>query len=253
MGAVESEPYARRKLSGARVEESGTDLLAVPANDGGGVGLAHARDQRSSFARDAGLFARDRFQRRAERGDMIKVDGDDRGDHRLDGVGGVQPSAEADLEDCRLNVDVLKGAKRGSGHDLEERRVRGEHAAREATLARIANPVEHAMQLGGGDVVARDPDPLVRTHEMRRRVEPRAVTRGQKHRVHHRGNRALAVRSADEHRPKAALGVIQQLKKRADAFQSEFDTMGLQAVQPSDRIVCHGISRIVPRVIITRR
>ena len=109
------------------------------------------------------------------------------------------------------------------------------------------------MKLRCGDVLARDPDPLVRPHEMRGRIEPSPKAGRREHRIEHRRDRALPVGAAHERHRITAFGMIEECKERADAVESQLDAVGLQAVEPSDGIVCHVGAQQLPRVIIPRR
>jgi hypothetical protein len=146
---------------------------------------------------------------------VIEGDPGDRGDRRVDGGGGVEPSAQADLED--------RDRGRGRGQDLEP--DRGDLLEEGQVVATgCGDPgvgLDHRGLVGQAPV---DGEALAQAGQVRRGVDPDPGAGGPRHRRDQGRRRALAVGAADmDDRAQAALGVIERGEDRAHAVEAEHD------------------------------
>mgnify|MGYP003693820199 CR=1 FL=1 len=132
MIAVEREPHARRKLRLARIENVAPEASHRARRTAATSRCTTPETSGRPCTDDARLLVRDRFERRAERADVIEIDRDDRGDERLGRVRRVETSAQAHLEHRGVHARVAERAQRGGGHHLEERRMRRERSVGQA-------------------------------------------------------------------------------------------------------------------------
>jgi hypothetical protein len=227
----------------ARIVKGRADLFAVPADDLDRRGLRDSRDQRAAGTCDRGLLRRDVGDRAAEDRHVVEIHRDDGADQRLRCVRRIEAAAEADLEHRDVDTCLPEGEKSGGRHDLEERRMGREPSVTKPRLAGGAHSRETPVELGRTGVDAADPDPLVRTHEVRGRVQAGSHAVRFQHGIDHRRNGALAVRAADERRREAPFRMIEKGEQRASTAQAELDAVGLEAVEP-----CHDVlQRCVPK------
>jgi hypothetical protein len=119
-------------------------------------------------------------------------------------------------------------------------------------LASVAHDPEHPLKLRIRDGLAPDPDPLVRAHEVRGGVQAGAAAGRAEHRVEHRRHRSFSVRAADQGRGCVAFGMIEERKQSADAVEPELDAVGLQTVEPGDRVIRQEGAQQISGAIIAR-
>src|SRR5262249_25549595 len=142
-----------------------------------------------SGAEDAGLLAPDLFARRAQIFDMVDADARQHRAVGIDDVDRVEPAAQPDLEDRRLDLRSRK---------KPERRWRAEFEIRELDIpSRLLYCRERFGQSLVRSLDARYAHALVVAQQVRRRVEAGSVARGAQDRLEHRAGRAFAVGAAD--------------------------------------------------------
>ncbi len=146
---------------------------------------------------------------------MIEPELSDAADcRRRDHVGGVEPAAKADLDDCRVG---------GLADESEQRRSRGDLEEAGIDAARcIQHLGEQLRQRNVLDQRAGKADPLVEAHQMRARInmrlEPRRLDRG----AEEGAGRALAVGPGDvEDRRQVALRIAEPGEEGGDALQAK--------------------------------
>jgi hypothetical protein len=222
----------RRGLPSAR----GSDSRAAPGLDQPRAGLAgpladgpprlgrqpsdHGRAPRPH---DPRLLPGDRGEGPAQVHLVVVVDADDGGGQGLRDVRGVEPAAEAHLEDGHLHALAPEVREGGGGEHLEEGGVGPEDAAANEALGRFAHGAHRDLEVVVGDLAAPHGDPLVDADEVRRGVAPGSQTRRAEHGVAVGGDRSLAVRARDEERRVRALGVAHLGDEGAHRPEAELD------------------------------
>jgi hypothetical protein len=134
-------------------------LDALPRKDDGHVGL-----------HDSGLFSRDQRQRVAQILLVIVVDRRDHGEHGLHDVGRIEPAAESDFADQRVDGRVVKEQKSHRGDGLEVGRMRIQDARLDQLFGDFMNTFKCFDKLAVGDGGAIDTNALSRFDEVRRRI-----------------------------------------------------------------------------------
>ena len=92
---------------------------------------------------------------------MIEVDRGDGGGRGVDGIGGVQPSAESHFEDRDVDLGVAERLQRERRRRFEKGRRRGQ------PLGEPANPPSEVLQVVAADRPAVDRDPFGQADQMR--------------------------------------------------------------------------------------
>src|SRR5215510_15371590 len=133
---------------------------------------------------------------------MIKLYRSDYGDNSVDGVCGVQPSAEAHFEDRESCAALVEIEKRDRGHLFEESRKCLKLPSRHEALTRLANDRSEPREIGFGYLLAVESYPLLNANQMRRGVQCGLVPGDTSDRINHRRDRALSVGAGDNHRLK---------------------------------------------------
>jgi hypothetical protein len=109
-------PAARKPLRAGRagdLADAGRDLRRIKL-----------RDERHLRFGDAGLFRRDRFDPRAEKGLVVEPELGDPADQRpFEHIGGVEPAAEPDLDHAGVGRVPAEGEKGRCRGDLEKGRA----------------------------------------------------------------------------------------------------------------------------------
>ena len=146
---------------------------------------------------------------------MIEPDGADHRHVRIDDVGGIQPSAEPDLEHRHIDGLVAEQIERRERVVFEERE--------RDVAARRVDPLERLDQARVAGLDAVDADALVVTHEMRRGESAAAQSGRAQQRVEIRDRRTLAVGAAHGHHAKAGREQVEAPRHFAHAAQAEID------------------------------
>ena len=169
---------------------------------------------------------------------MVEVDADDRRRHGVRHVGGVEPAAEAHLDDGHVDARPAEVREGGGGQHLEEGGVRVEDAAAHEARRRVPHRPHRPREVAVRDRAAVDRDPLVDAHEVGRRVAAGAQARGAQDRVAVGRDRALAVRARDEQRRARALGVPHLGHERAHRLEPELhpEAHPLREVEAGDAV-----------------
>jgi hypothetical protein len=152
----------------------------------------------------------------------------DAGDHRaicVDDVDGIQPPAHADLQHRHIELGAHHDIQNGQGGELEV----GQRNRRIARSARLLDPCEGFHQQVQRDIVARQAQPLLEVHQVRRGVQPGAITRVAQDGLQHRAGRALAVGAGDSD-DRALEAQAQPCGDGAHALQAHVDVLGVQAL-----------------------
>ena len=189
-----------------------------------------AHHHRPAGLDDTGLLAGDLLDGAAQLRAMVESDGSDDRDLGLHDVGGVQPAAEADLDDREVGAPPLELQERHRGHELEKRRV--------LVRAVRGNPCRHGLELGGvgrdfrlGEQPPVDLHPFAELHQVRRSVEPGVPTGGVEDRVEHGRDRPLAVRARDMQHRITSLRVPQRFRQPPHAVDPELHPARLERVE----------------------
>ena len=205
------------RVNGARLlEEDVENFLLLSHDDDNLAGLD-----------DAGLFARDLFDRGAQPLRVIQGDRRDDGDAGVDDVRSVPAPAHADLDDGGIDRVVGEGSVRHDREDLEEGQAR-------ATLLRAAL-VHHAnVRLDvlpcAHEALARDRvtlqrDAFAHVEQVRAREAARLHTEGGEERVDHARRRRLAVRTRDVDRRVEVLRVAQDVQGELHTVERGVDVV----------------------------
>src|SRR2546426_312445 len=240
------EPPARsRAVDGLGGEAALPDAHAQLASlheqrhaDGGGARDQHLRRLRrlrgghgDAAPDDRGLLGGDGGERLAEHLLVVEVDARQRRHRRRPDGGGVEPSAESDLQHGDVDGLTREVIER-------ERRARLEHGGVQ-TGHQGGDRVE---AVGDGvlrDGLAVDTDPFAERHEVRRGVEAHAAAVRLEDGGEHGGHRALAVGAGDLDERVAAPRVAERLQQRLDALEAGAHPRVLAAAQgeePGDRL-----------------
>src|SRR6476469_4752105 len=171
---------------------------------------------------------------------MIEVD---RRNGRRDGrhdVGGVEAAAKPDFEDgdgYGLASEQLECDCRCA---LEERRRRGEGPLTDERFSGALHGRCRVPQIGRRHFALVDDEAFFEPLEVWGGVARDAVPRGVERRRRHRGDRPLAVRSADDNRLKRALRVVEGRAERGDVVETELHPQALEAEEEGERIHATG-------------
>ena len=153
------------------------------------------------------------------------------GGQRLAGRHGVEPSAEAGLQNGDVDGLLGEDQKGEHGGDLE---VGERDAGRDDPRVERRQPV--AVDLAPGD-----PDALGEPRQVGRGVEAGAEARRTEDRLGHRRGRALAVGPGNLDGGEALLGIAEPLQRRADPSEAHVDPQALRrARQPRQQL---GVAR----------
>ena len=189
--------------------------------------LGIAADGRIAGAENARLLAADGLARGAEKIHVIEIDAGDDGDVGLVDVGGVEPPAEADLED--------DGVERLRGEDLPRRQRAELEIGQRHVAARRFDPREALAQRGVVDRPPVDADALVVIDQMRRGVEADAIAGAAQDALEHGAGRALAVGAADED-DRAGLALAQAAADFAHPVEAQRDRLGVLALDVGEPV-----------------
>ena len=182
-------------------------------------------DEHAVLAQDASLLGGDGAERVAEELGVVDADVSDDRQLRVDDVGGVEATAEADLEDGDIDALLRVIAERDSGEEFEkagrmrefavsdERGGRGVDECEENGKVVVGNLVE----LGGFAVGKLDA--LVDAEQVGRGVEAGAKTGSAEDRGERGGGRTLAVGAGDEHGAEGAVRVPERVQQSADVVE----------------------------------
>ncbi len=191
---------------------------------------------------------------------VVERDVGDDGKHRLDDVGRIQASAEADFEHRDIDFFGGKLQKSHRGDGLEEAGGTGQAAFGDQFFRRVDDGFEPLAEIvvgnqgvgnlmGGIRCSRQYLHALVHAHQVRRRIEAGAQAGGAEDRSERGGGRALAVGARDEDGTELLLRIAQRSHEGAHLGQFElapglagggvqFGAQGLQAVD------CLGVEHI---------
>ena len=213
----------------------------VPAAESGIEGRAHllgnirnrlqdvvgiiADHQRHAGLGDRRFLLRDDQRVGAE--ELLVVDAE-RGDpaHRrtVDDVGGIQPAAEADLDDARIGWGPRESEEGGRGGHLEEARL--------DVGADVEDLFEQRGQRLVLDQAAGDADALVEADQVRAGESVDLVTRGLQPGAQERAGRSLAVGAGDvEHGRQRVLRAAERVEQPRDPVEPELVAAGREQRQ----------------------
>ena len=218
-------------------EERGADALRARLDHGERRLLLAAHHAGHAALDDPGLLAGDLGHGVAQELGVVDRDGGDRGERGArDDVGGVEPAAEAHLQERVVRRSPREGQERGAGGDLEV----GDGGAGVDGLALVERVEQRVL----GDELARDAHPLVEAHQMRRGVGVHAQAGGLEPRTHHGDRGALAVGARDvDHGRQGVLRVAQRVQEPPDPVEHQVDALGVQRHEPIE----HGVGVARPR------
>ncbi len=165
---------------------------------------------------------------------MIVLHVRDRGHAGVQDVRGIQPSAEAHLDQCQVDPRVGEVREGGGGEGFE---LGWWSQARADSLDRRRHRLERGGELLAADRAAIDGDPLAVADEVRLRHRPDPLSRLLEHGPRQGDDAALAVGAADQCSPQASLGMAELVEERLDALQAEADAEASAAAQGGHRAV----------------
>ena len=169
-----------------------------------------------------GLFEADLLAGVAQVILVIQVHAGDDGAVGVNDVDGVQPPAQPDLQD-----DRIQGRLREQAHDGQ----RGELEIGQTDIAaRGLDRLELGDQVGVRGNLAVDPRPLVEIDQVRRGVQTHPVARRLQNRFQHGTGGALAVGAAD-HEGHGVEFERKALSHCLDTIQAHVDGLGMQGFQ----------------------
>jgi hypothetical protein len=213
---AEPDPVWRRREGVAPLDADGHFLAqnGERARDDPGLSpeaFDHARglrdrERRDARLEDAGLLARDEFERAAEDLSVLELDGGDRDCVGRDDIGRVQPSAEADLDDGDVNPGPHEVPEGHRGEHLKVRRG-PVMAGQDGVDAFDLGP--RPGELGGRDHHAVHSDPFADIDDVGAGVEPDAPAAPDEGGGGHLAHRPLALGSRDVNRAEGPLGMAQ--------------------------------------------
>ncbi len=160
---------------------------------------------------------------------MVKVHRrDHRQGRRIDHVGGIEPAAQADLE----NEEVRRHF--GEGEDRRRRRCL---EMRDLPVAdRLERPVQPGDQARIVHQFPRQPDALVEAHQMRRGKHVYGQSCRFGHRAHEGAGRSLAVGARHmDHRRQPVLRTAQCFERRKHAPERKLDDIRIETLEPLQR------------------
>ena len=163
---------------------------------------------------------------------MVEVHVGDRRHAAIPGMGRIEPTAEADLDDREVDTGIREVAERERGEQLELGRrtvTPGDPVGDRQAVA------DEAREIVRGDRVTRDPDPFAVGHEMRLRRLPGAIAGGRETRADERDHAALAVGAADERAADPLLGVPESFQQRPGPSEAQADPEPPPCLQRGDR------------------
>ena len=232
-------PAAERDSRRTEGRELDVDAIAVPAHERRRADLEQrcpnaprsTADDRERVARrtrhgpiaaldDRRLLARDRRDRVAEPGHVVEGDVRDRRDAAVPGVRGVEPPAQADLDERDLDPLLGEPAEEHGREQLELRRRPVSTLVTTSCAHDLPNEPRERHRV---DRPAVDLQPLAVADEVRLGGRPdpgpgctqRGSGEGQ--------DAALAIRAADERTPQLELRIAECLEERACPSQAQTD------------------------------
>ena len=146
---------------------------------------------------------------------MIDAEAGDAADQRAgDDIGGVESSAQADLDDAGIRRMLGEGEEGGGGGDFEEARLEA--------FGDVEDAAEVRGKVGVGDQRAGQANTLVEADEVRAGVDVDGVPCRFQHGAQEGAGGAFAVGPGNvEDGRQAVLGVVKAFEQRGDALQPE--------------------------------
>ena len=186
-----------------------------------------AHDGRAAGAQDAGLLEADALPVGTQELHVVEVDAGDDGAVGVDDVDGIEATAETDLQDRDVGPGLGHGVQDGQRGEFE--------VGQRGGAARPLDGLEVRQQAVAIDRLARQSQPLLEAHQMRRREDRRPVARVGEDGFEHGAGRALAVGAGDgDHR--AVEGQAEGLRHRAYALEAHVDRLGMQLLDISEPV-----------------
>ncbi len=175
-------------------------------------------------------------QRRAQVLLMVEPDGGDGAGHGGNDVGGVEPAAEAHLDD-RTSRFRPGGTARTRWRWWPRRTSAGRAATLPATRrsARSSTSCATALKVAVSTGGVADDEPFGDVGQVGRRVARGAQAGRAQRRVHHGRDRAFAVGAGDVQRGEAALGVAERLAESRDVLEPQLDAEGFERGKPIEQ------------------
>jgi hypothetical protein len=182
---------------------------------------------------DRRFLARDRLDGRPQVLRVVEVDVRDRGDPAIPGVSGVEPAAQAHLDDGEVHAHVREVAERERRQQLEL----GRRAVAAGNLIGDRQPgADEAREIGRRDRVPGDPDPLAVADEVRLGSLACAIPLRGKAGANERHHAALAVGPADERAANSQLRVPQGRQQGPSPAQAQADPEAPTRLERGNRI-----------------
>ena len=176
------------------------------------------------------LFARNRFERVAQIRHVVKPDGGNRAENRVDDVRRVFAPAHADFDNRDIAIFAVKRSERERRPHLE----RGHKRALRPHLLRCLHKriaVFHHPRVIQRQTV--QPNPLLIRLQKRRRIQPGVIPRAAQDAFEHRAGTALAVRPGDVDNRRAQ-GDVHFIQQRQHILEAVFAACGVAAVDGGD-------------------
>ena len=186
----------------------------MPLDDAGRLRALACRDDWASRLADADLFRGDLGDPAPQVVGVVQGDRRDQGEHAVQRVGRVQPSAHSGLEDRDPDPGFGEMERRQGGDDLEEGGpFRGSRQ----------DPSGQARHRLLGDLLPVAAEALREGDEMGRGEETGTVAAGAQHGGEQAGGRPLAVGADHVDGGKAVLGITQRTEQASDPGKPGFD------------------------------
>ena len=166
---------------------------------------------------------------------MVEPDRGDGAGHGGNDVGGVEPAAEAHLDDRNLGSGAPEQLEGDGGGGLEEGRQDAQYLAGHQAVREVEHVVRDGVEGGGVHGGVADDEPFGDVGQVGRRVAGRAQAGRAQCRVHHGRDRPFAVGAGDVQRGEAALGVAERLAQPRPRL-AEPDIVPVASVEDADDV-----------------
>src|SRR5262249_1461941 len=150
--------------------------------------------------------------------------GEDGGEGGMDDMGGIESSAQADLEQQHVRRTARKQQEARRRRDLEY----GDGRTGVDALAFVERVAELLVRSEPSLARRAEPEALVEAHEMRRSIDVHAQARRLQDRAHESDGRALAVGAGDMDRGRRPrVGMSERGENGPDAVERQIDAFGM--------------------------
>ena len=189
--------------------------------------------------------------RRSEPVGVVEVDVGDRCDPSIPGVGGVEPAAEADLDQGQVDLHLGEPAEGDRGQELELGRLA--RAAPAHSAGRVEDLADESGEGGGVDEPAVDLEPLPIADEMGLGGLGDAQAGGSQCRTGQGEHAALAVRPGNQRPAELELRIADLAEERPRPTQPETDPEATAFLEGPERLLVAEGAHVTPWTARPRR